>query len=960
LSIRPALFLRLGLPAALAAGSLVVLTSSSGTAAEPGAYHPPFTNHHTAAKAEFEPNAVMVKFKAKTTTSARKAAVTKFGATAEDSVASSVVRLKGTASAQDLLRKAKADPTVELASLNYKRHLTSIPNDTYYNEDQKTYFNTVRMPQAWDVSKTTGSQLVAVLDTGVDAGHPDLVGHLVAGYNATSPNRGPIDDNGHGTMTLGIIAAAANNSTGVAGVGWNAKAMPVKVLDSEGSGYDVDIAEGIDWAVAHHAKVINMSLGGPGDNEVLHNSIINAVNAGVVVVVAAGNEGNDTLQYPAAYPESIAVAATDAGGQLTSFSSYGDWVDLAAPGWDILSTGVRSMTPAGYLPYWYCTGTSCSAPIVSGIAALVKNKYPTMTAPQVAQWLKTLARDAGPRGIDPYYGAGIVDAYAALGGKWTTDFPAGTDGNEQPGHALLITPEMSPLQTMFGVEGDVDWYEVHSDTARNLKVTLTGPSFDCASVPNIGPRVDVYNDQLISLGQAVTPYPTTPIDPVTGCNRATELSATVNASAEAGKSIYIAVRNDNGSRDNNRPYKLYVSADGVGSTPAGTDYPVKNVAPRDLSTDAPVTAMPTVTFARPVTAGTVSGTTVRLLSGKTGASIGATVEYSADTNVATIKPTTPLLDNTPYKIVVSGVEGADGATIAPFSSVFSTANTAPQPVGTFDATGAYLAANLSWKVPATTDLDQVIVRRNAGSKVPTITTGTLVYAGTKSSVKDTGLAQGITYTYAAWIKDRTGLVSPVATTQLLGMKTGIRMSSVLLNYGDSLTIKGSTVRIDGAAYPGLVSNLYVRPKNSTKFTLLTTFKASSTGTSSFVHKPTVSSVYMLTFPGNADLMGTRTVDVTVEVAPTISATLTPATMPLGKTTVLSGYVTPAHSGKPVYLQQYGNKVWKSIASVKLSSTGKYVFSMKPAVRGQIAYRVWFPADADHAQAYSAAKVVTIT
>jgi hypothetical protein len=373
-----------------------------------------------------------------------------------------------------------------------------------------------------------------------------------------------------------------------------------------------------------------------------------------------------------------------------------------------------------------------------------------------------------------------------------------------------------------------------------------------------------------------------------------------------------------------------------------------------------VSVQPTVKFARSVAAASVTATTVQLVNTKTGGVVPAAVEYSADTNIATIKPTTSLLDNTPYKIVVNGVEGSGGGEIAPFSSVFSTANTAPQPVGTFDATGAYLAANLSWKVPATTDIDQVIVRRNAGSKVPTVTTGTLVYAGTKSAVKDTGLAQGVTYTYAAWIKDRTGLVSPIATTQLLGMVTGIRMSSVLLNYGDSLTIKGSTLRIDKQAYAGLPVNLYVRPKNSKTFTLLAALKTSSTGTMSTVYKPAVSSVFMLTFPGNADLMGTRTVDVTVEVAPTISATLVPASIKLGQIAGLSGYVAPAHAGRTVYLQQYGNKVWTSIGSVKLSSTGKYAFSMKPAARGQIAYRVWFPGDADHAQAFSAAKVVTIS
>ncbi|MEU4291363.1 S8 family serine peptidase [Kribbella sp. NPDC026596] len=826
-------------------------TSSSGSAAEPGAYRPPFTAHHNTTKPEYEPNAVMVKFKPKATTSARKAAVSKFGATTEQSVSSGIVKLKGDLSAADLLKKAKADPTVELASLNYKRWISAVPNDLYYGTDQKTYLNTVRVLQAWDLSKTTGSQIVAVLDTGVDAGHPDLAGHLVAGYNATSPNRGPIDDNGHGTMTLGIIAAGANNGLGVAGVGWNVKAMPVKVLASNGGGYDVDIAEGIDWAVAHGAKVINMSLGGPGDNAVLHDAVRRAVAAGVVVVVAAGNDGSDVLQYPAAYPESIAVAATNAVGVLTDFSSYGDWVDIAAPGWNILSTGVRSMTGSGYAPYWSCTGTSCSAPIIAGVAALVKNKWPTFTPAQVAQRLKVLARDAGPRGTDPYYGAGIVDAYAALGGKWTTDFPVNpADGNDQPARATALSGSTNSTIT---VEGDVDWYKVTSAAARSLKVSLTGPEFNCAYSSNFGPRVDVYDEDLVSLGNAVIPYPTTPIDPNTGCNKPVALTAATTVSVPAG-TAYIAVRNDNGSRDT-RAYTLSVGEAG-GTASRGTDFPVRNALPADLSTGQAVSTTPSITFARAVEAGTVSASTVRLVNGKSGASIGGTVAYDAATKQAVITPTTPLLDNTTYKIVVAGVNEADGTTaVAPFSSVFTTVDVAPQAVGSFDATGAYLAANLSWKVPATTDIDQVIVRRNAGSKVPTISTAVLVYAGTGSAVKNTGLLQGTTYTYAAWVKDRSGKVSPVAATQLLGMTSGIAVTSTLVNYGASITIKGSTVRIDNKAYSGLPVNIYVRPKNVSTFKLLAALKTSSTGKLSYVYKPAVSSVIMLTFPGNADLWG---------------------------------------------------------------------------------------------------------
>ncbi|TDW70679.1 Ig-like domain-containing protein [Kribbella pratensis] len=946
------------MPAALIAGSVVVVTGSSGTAAlsaEQGPYRPPFAaGKH---KAEFEPNTVLVKFKPKASSSARKAAVSKYGATAEDSVASKVVKLKSDVPAPDLLKKVKADPAVELASLNYKRYISAVPNDEYYTTDQKTYLNTVRMPQAWDVSKSSGSQIVAVLDTGVDAGHPDLVGHLVPGYNAVSSTRpNPVDDNGHGTMTLGIIAAAANNGVGVAGVGWNVKAMPVKVLDANGSGYDEDIAEGIYWAVDHGAKVINMSLGGPDDNPILHQAISDAVNDGVTVVAAAGNDGSDDLQYPASYTEVIAVAATDASGSLTDFSSFGNWVDIAAPGVDILSTGPRNLTPSGYEPYWYCTGTSCSAPIVTGVAALVKNKWPALTPAQVAQRVENLARDAGPRGIDPYYGHGIVDAYAALGGKWAQDFPVNApDGNDQPARATAIS--LGSVSGTINTEGETDWYKVTSDAARILTFSVTGPEFNQDKyTANFGPRLLVFNSNLSAVAGDVKAYP----DFYPNTNRPIwgPLTVSVGAAVQAGDT-YIAVRNDNGSRDT-RSYTLTVSEVTGRSSGVLYAYPVRDVSPADLGVGAPLTSTPTVTFASDMDPARITSDTVFLQNGKTGAVVPGTVAYDAAARTSTITPNAPLTEATPYRITVTLGAFAPNSRDSGWSSVFSTVDLTPQALTVFSGSGAYLAANLSWTIPATPDLDQVIVRRNVGSKAPTPTTGTLVYAGTGTSVKNTGLAQSTTYTYAAWVVDRTGHYSPIAVKQLLGMKSGIAVTSTLINYGGAITIKGSTLRIDNLAYAGLPVNVYVRPKTSSKFTLLAALKTSSTGTLSVTHKPLVSSVYMLTFPGSESLMGTRTADVTVQVRPTISAALSPASIRLGGTTAFSGYVLPAHYGQTVYLQQYGSKVWKSIASVKLSTSGKYAFGIKPAVRGQIAYRVYFPGDADHAPAYTVNKIVTIS
>ncbi|WP_233714655.1 S8 family serine peptidase [Kribbella jiaozuonensis] len=957
---RTARWLRLAVPAALVAGSVVVVTGSSGTAAvsaEPNVRHAKF-QPAAASGPKYDPKSVIVQFKPKATTSARKSALAKVKGTPDVSVTADVVKVTGDVPATELLKKVKADPSVEVASLNYIRQKSAIPNDWLYTNYQK-YLSTVRVDKAWDLSKSAGTQTIGVLDTGVDAGHPDLVGHLLPGYNTFNTALPPNDGDGHGTATTGIIAAGTSNSTGIAGVAWNAKVRPVKVLDDTGSGDDTNLINGINWAVKNGVRVINMSLGGEGDDPVLHTAIQNAVAKGVVLVAAAGNTGGDSSNhFPGAYPEVLSVGATNQAGVLTSFSSYGDSVDLAAPGYDITSTSPRAGTPAGYEPYFLgLAGTSFSSPIVAGVAALVRNKWPSFTPAQVMARLKATARDAGPRGTDPYYGAGILDAYAALGGAPTTDFAMGTaDKNDQPARAGELIAGVAASGTI-SVEGDVDWYKIPGTASHQVRVDVTGAMFDSGTyAQNFGPVVSVYDSALKPLAFVQKPEP--PVDS-DGYEIPQALTASTYATLPA-QTAYIAVRNANGSRDS-RAYSIKVTnADGnVGAAPIPA-YPVLDALPADLSTIASTEIQPVVTFAPEVDANSVIAG-LKLLNGKTGAVVPAGVTYDPSSHQAILTPKDSLLEATPYKLAATGVvETSSGLPIQPFSSVFSTPDLVPQKLTTFTGGGAYLAANLAWTIPPTTDLAQVIVRRNVGSKAPTPSTGTLVYSGTGTAVKNTGLAQGTTYTYAGWVVDRAGHYSPIAIKQLLGMKSGISTTSTLINYGGAITIKGSTLRIDNLAYAGLPVNVYVRPKTSTKFTLLAALKTSSTGTLSVVAKPTVSSVYMLTFPGNADLMGTRTADITVQVAPTISATLAPAAIKLGKTTAFSGYVAPAHAGKVVYLQQYGNKVWKSIASVKLSTSGKYAFGIKPAIRGQIAYRVWFPADADHAQAFTANKIVTVS
>ena len=950
MSFRPATLVRLGVPAALIAATLVAVTGSSGQAAQPKPKKLPFSTGQTAA---YDPHSVLVKFRPKASASARKQALSKSASKAGASLAADVVAVTGTVPAPELLKKLKADPSVELASLNYLRKATATPNDEAYAEGFQRYLPTVRLPQAWDVSKSAGAQTVAVLDTGIDAGHPDLAGRTVAGYNAVNPATAPVDDNFHGTFVSGIIAANTNNTEGIAGVAWSAKIMPVKVLDEFGSGTDEDIIEGLNWAVSHGARVVNMSFGGTMESLVLRDAVANAVTKGVVVVAAAGNTGDDAPQYPAAYPDVLSVGATNDNAVITGFSSRGDWLDLAAPGYDIVSTLPRDLDPT--FPYGQASGTSFSAPIVAGVAALVRNKYPALTPAEVMARLETTARDAGPRGRDPYYGAGIVDAYAALGGAWAADFtPASPDGNDYPARAQALGGSTT---ASIGAEGDADWFKIDSAAARNVTVKVTGPLFDSVQfAQNFGPVVSVYDQDFRLLGHVQTPRPDEDAD---GFEIPAALTATTNASLSAGVT-YIKVRNSNGSRDS-RPYALTVTDSATGGPgPVDPSFLVQDASVPDFTSQVPVDAYPSVTLNHDVAPASINSTTVRLLNGRTGASVSIAPGYDATARKITISPSSSLLDNTPYRIVIDGVQEVGPAILNGYTSTFQTADLAPQAVTSFDASGAYLAANLSWKIPPTTDLDYVAVRRNVGSKAPTFTTGTLTYAGTASAVKATGLAQATTYTFAAWVVDRSGKLSPVATTQLLGMKSGIATTSTLINYGGSITIKGSTLRIDNKAYAGLPVNVYVRPKNVSTFKLLAALKTSSTGTLSIADKPVVSSVYMLTFPGNADLMGTRTADITVNVAPTISSVLSPASIRLGGITKLSGYVAPAHYGKPVYLQLYSNKTWKSIASVKLSASGAYAFGIKPATRGSFAYRVLFTADADHAQAVSPYRIVTVS
>lgn len=268
------------------------------------------------------------------------------------------------------VRILSLNPLVEYAEPDYTVTAQDlIPNDPQFN--LQWGLAGISAPGAWAVTTGSANIKIAVLDTGINLNHQDLINKIdpkMQDFTASG-----IEDNyGHGTHVSGITAAETNNGIGIAGIGYNSKIMVVKVLDNSGGGYTSWVANGIKWAADNGANVINLSLGSSFRSSTLENAVNYAWGKGVVLAAAAGNNGSSVKLYPAAYSKVISVAATDINDKKASFSSFGKWVSLAAPGVNIYSTFPNhSYTIGKNLNYDYGSGTSMATPFVSGAAALV-------------------------------------------------------------------------------------------------------------------------------------------------------------------------------------------------------------------------------------------------------------------------------------------------------------------------------------------------------------------------------------------------------------------------------------------------------------------------------------------------------------------------------------------------------------------------------------------------------------
>jgi subtilisin family serine protease len=316
--------------------------------------------------------------------------------------------------------------TVEVASDDVDRAEATLARDPAVRYVEKDHVARAAAldpyrPQQWSLDRTgvagawgrtTGSAAitVAIVDTGVSP-VSELAGRLLPGYNAITGGTDATDDNGHGTAAATVLAAQGDNGDLVAGVCWTCRILPVKVLGADGAGDYSDIADGVIWAADNGADIINLSLGGADDGQVLREAVAYAVASGVLVIAAAGNSASTSHFYPAALPDVLAVGASSQTDTRNLDSNYGpDWVDIAAPGCNLAQNHLDEAPGIVEVAIWAC-GTSFAAPLVAGVAALALSVRPGATAAQIST---VLTSTAYPMPGLAWVASGRVNATAAV------------------------------------------------------------------------------------------------------------------------------------------------------------------------------------------------------------------------------------------------------------------------------------------------------------------------------------------------------------------------------------------------------------------------------------------------------------------------------------------------------------------------------------------------------------------
>src|SRR5215471_2859078 len=358
-----------------------------------------------------------------------------------------------------LKARLAGDPSFAAVELNRIASVNFTPNDPYFSGTyQSSKYGKVSQwgpqavgaPAAWDVTLGSASVIVAVVDTGVDSSHPDLAGKVVGQKNYANCQPGP-DCFGHGTHVAGIIAANTNNGIGVAGMCPLCRILSVRVLDETGSGTFSDVISGVTYAANSGARIINLSLGGPGPSQAVGDAIAYAVAHNALPIIAMGNANSDANQTdPVYWYDALAVVASDQKGDKASFSNFGIRSDVAAPGVAILSTtptyASTLTTKYGYfMNYDALSGTSMATPMTAGTAGLVLSMNPNLTARQLKGIVIAAAGDG--HSFDPNLGFGVINAARAVAMAGTTDNVAPAMGAITPSSGAVVSKSVSILTT---------------------------------------------------------------------------------------------------------------------------------------------------------------------------------------------------------------------------------------------------------------------------------------------------------------------------------------------------------------------------------------------------------------------------------------------------------------------------------------------------------------------------------
>ncbi len=613
---------------------------------------------------QFVPGRILVGFRPNVDRSRAEEVIARLGAAKRDEIPGigvHIVELPPNANEQAFAHAFAAQPEVEFAELDMILPPAGTANDPYY--PYEWHLANISAPAAWDSTTGSSNVTIAILDTGVQSTHPDLASKLVPGWNFYDNNSNTEDVYGHGTGVAGAAAAESNNGIGVTGVSWGSLIMPIRISDLNGNATFSAMANGLTWAADQGARVANISYIA-SDSSTVASAAQYFQSKGGVVTVSAGN--NATFDSSADNPYVLTVSATTSSDTVATWSNTGNNIDISAPGENIYSTLWQSQ-------YASWVGTSLSAPIVAGVAALVISANPGLTGAQVQDILEKSADDLGPAGWDSGFGYGRVNAAnavaMALASGGTTDTTPPTVSISYPGSGATVSGTVSVQASasdnvgVASVSLSVDGSILATDTASpfsfswNTASLINGTHTLTATAKDAAGNSATSAALTVMVSNSDTTPPTVGItSPGAGATVSGTISVQVSASDNVGvASVSLSIDGVILGTDTSAPYTFSWNTSSAANGSHTVSATATDAAGNTATTSILVqvqnavadTTPPTISINSPVSGATVSG--------------NVSVTVSASDNVRVVK----------VELYVDGILKAS-STAAPFTTKWNT------------------------------------------------------------------------------------------------------------------------------------------------------------------------------------------------------------------------------------------------------------------------------------------------